>query len=222
MNRRRLASLLIGLSLTALLPLAAAAAPAAASPATGQAPVAGTDYQLIENGRVFAPAKGKIEVVEVFGYWCHFCAEFAPKVEAWKQKLPKDVNVVFLPLPRGENDALARAFFASQAAGALARTHEPTFRAIHEDKSLPRNPTVDEIAAFYAQFGLDAGKFSASMMSPEVTAKLLPTRQYAIDSGLEGTPTLIVNGKYRVTGRNFDDTLRIASQLIAIERKAAR
>ena len=30
-------------------------------------------------------------------------------------------------------------------------------------------------------------------------------------SGAKSTPTLIVNGKYKVTGKSFEDMLRIAS-----------
>jgi thiol:disulfide interchange protein DsbA len=36
--------------------------------------------------------------------------------------------------------------------------------------------------------------------------------------GANSTPTLVVNGKYRVVGNSFEDMLRIASQLIARER----
>ena len=43
--------------------------------------------------------------------------------------------------------------------------------------------------------------------------------QFAQRSGVTGTPTLIVNGKYRVTGgSSWDDVLRIADHLIAMER----
>ena len=42
-----------------------------------------------------------------------------------------------------------------------------------------------------------------------------------IKSGANSTPTLIVNGKYKVTGNSFEDMLRIASQLVARERAAA-
>jgi thiol:disulfide interchange protein DsbA len=37
---------------------------------------------------------------------------------------------------------------------------------------------------------------------------------------VEGTPTVIVDGKYRVTGKNDEDVLRITNQLIAQERAA--
>ena len=43
-----------------------------------------------------------------------------------------------------------------------------------------------------------------------------------IRSGANSTPTLIVNGKYKVTGKSFEDMLRIASGLIAKERARRR
>jgi len=39
-----------------------------------------------------------------------------------------------------------------------------------------------------------------------------------VRSGVEGTPTLIINGRYRVMGRRLEDILVIADQLIARER----
>ena len=205
----------LSLLLALLLPFGTVAA----SP---DAPVEGTDYHVIENGAPLAPLAGKIEVVEVFGYWCHHCADFQPKVEAWKAKLPKDVRFTYLPLPNGPADPFARAFFASQAAGTLARTHDATYVAIHTDHSLPRNPTADELAAFYGRRGVDGAKLRALMDSAEVVARLRPAYDFAMRSGLEGTPTLVINGKYRVDGGTHEERLRIASQLIARERAGAR
>jgi thiol:disulfide interchange protein DsbA len=39
-------------------------------------------------------------------------------------------------------------------------------------------------------------------------------------SGVSQTPTLIVNGKYRVIGTSFEDMLRITDALVAQERAA--
>lgn len=208
----------LGLLLALLLPFTAlAAAPAPAGPA----PVAGTDYQVIEDGAPYAPVAGKIEVAEVFAYWCHHCADFEPRFAAWKAKLPPDVQVAYVPLPAGPADPFARAFFAAQAAGQLETTHAATFRAVHVERSLPRNPTVDELASFYGQLGLDAAQMKAAMESGAVAGRLKPARDFAVRSGVEGTPTLIVNGRYRVAGRTLDEALRIADHLIARERAAA-
>ena len=203
----------LSLLLALLLPFGSAnTAPAA--------PVEGTDYHVIEGGTPYAPLAGKIEVVEIFGYWCHHCADFQPKVEAWKAKLPKDVRFTYLPLPNSPDDPFALGFFASQAAGTLARTHDATYVAVHTEHTLPRNPSADELVAFYAQRGVDAAKLRALMHSPAVTARLRPAREFAMRSGLEGTPTLVINGKYRIDAGTHEDRLRIASQLIARERAA--
>lgn len=207
---RRIAFLLLAL----LLPLAANAA----QPPASRPLAAGIDYVEIPGGTPYQPLKGKIEVVEVFAYWCHHCADFQPKVDAWKAKLPKDVRFTYVPAAFDSNDPFARAYFAADMAGELNKTHHALFNAIHVDETLPKNASIDQVAAFYGRLGLDAAKMKASMQGFVVGAKLVKARDFAIRSGLEGTPTLIVNGKYRVTGRNYDEQLRIASQLIAMLR----
>jgi len=205
--------LLVPLLAALLLPLAACAADA-------PAPVAGRDYQEIAGGAPYRPLDGKVEVVEVFAYWCPHCADFQPRLEAWARKLPANVRFEYVPAAFQLDDALARAFFAAQAAGALARTHDATFAAIHDTQTLPRNATVDEIAGFYAGLGLDPAKTRAAMTGFSVGNQMQKARDFEIRSGVEGTPTLIINGRYRVTGRTLDDTLRIAGALVAQLGKA--
>ncbi|MEO6139079.1 MAG: thiol:disulfide interchange protein DsbA/DsbL [Luteimonas sp.] len=184
--------------------------------------VDGTDYATIADGRPYAPLGGKIEVVEVFGYWCSHCAEFQPKLSAWTRTLPSDVRFTYVPAVFSAGDSFARAYFAAEHFGVLARTHDAMFPAIHVDGVLAQNATVDEIATYYGQHGLDAAKARAYMTSPEVAAKLAYAHQFALRSEVEGTPTLVVNGRYRILGASHEDSLRIASQLIAQLRTATR
>lgn len=184
-------------------------------PAAPRQPVEGIDYAVIEGGQPWQPLEGRIEVAEVFAYWCGHCADFQPKLDAWKRTLPADVRLAYVPLPSGREDVFARGFFASQAAGALARTHAPLFVAVHDAQSVPKNPSIDELAAFYATRGLDAAKIRRAMEQPALGDQLAAARRFAVRSGVEGTPTLVINGRYRVLGRSFDDTLRIAGALVA-------
>jgi len=215
------------LLLALLLPAALAVAPlalAAKAAATPPAPalVEGEDYLVIDGGKAFAPVAGKIEVAEIFMYTCHHCADFDPMVQAWKAKLPKDVRVSYVPLVYEDGDAFAQAFFAAQALGMVDRTHSATFNAVHEAHALPRNPTLDELASFYATLGVDEAKFKAAAASPAVAARMAQARAFALGSGMEGTPSVVVNGKYLVRGRNYQELLRIAGQLVARERQALR
>lgn len=196
----------------ALLPVLAWSAPA----------VEGRDYALIEDGAPYRPLAGRIEVAEVFAYWCDHCARFQPMVEAWQRKLPKDVRLSYVPLPSGRDDAFARGFFATQAAGALAKVHAPLFVAVHDEQLVPRNPSIDELSAWYGQRGLDAAKLRAAMASPALADRLAEAHQFAVRSGVEGTPTLIVNGRYRILGRSLEELLRNADAVIAQLRTPAR
>ena len=215
----RLARTRLLLLLTALLPLAALAATPNPQP-RGPAPVLDVDYTVIDGGLPYAPVKGKIEVVEVFGYTCHHCAHFEPLVSAWKTGLPADVSFTAVAAPMGGHwIPYARAFFAAQSLGVDRKTHKAMFEALHVDGSLPLSrPTPEEIAGFYASHGANAQRFVAAMASPATDARLEQARAFMIRSGVQGTPAIVVNGRYRVIGTSFEDMLRITDHLVARER----
>lgn len=209
--RRALPRLLLLLSL--LLPALAWSAPPAQE---------GRDYALIDGGAPWQPLDGRIEVVEVFAYWCGHCARFQPMIDKWKRTLPRDVRFTPVPLPSGREDAFARGYFATRDAGALEKVHAPLFIAVHERKAVPTNPSIGELAAWYGEQGLDARKLGAAMARPELADRLAAARQFAIRSGVEGTPTLIVNGRYRILADSFDELLEHADAVIAQLRAAPR
>ena len=211
------------LLLTALLPLAAlAATPNPMPQPRGPAPVVDVDYTVIDGGLPYAPVNGKIEVVEVFGYTCPHCAHFEPMVSAWKARLPADVNFTAVAAPMGGHwIPYARAFLAAQSLGLDGKTHKAMFEALHVDGSLPLSrPTPEEIAGFYAGHGANAQRFVAAMASPATDARLEQARAFMIRSGVQGTPAIVVNGRYRVIGTSFEDMLRITDHLVARERAA--
>ena len=207
---------------------AAEAAIKAAEDAAAQAPppVAGTDYVEIPNGQPFETTDGRIEIVEIFGYVCPFCAAVQPTVGAMKAKLPPDVHMVYVPAAFGAMwDNYAKAYYTAEAMGLVEKTHDAMFRAIHIDKTLKGErgmDTMDEIAAFYAAYGADPKQFTSSMQSFAVAAKVNRAKQYIVGAFANGdspsTPTFLVNGKYRVKGKTTDDMYRILNQLVVAER----
>ena len=52
-------------------------------------------------------------------------------------------------------------------------------------------------------------------LCPAVDALMQRARDYALGIQLPGTPTLVVNGKYLVTGSSHAEQLRIVDDLIA-------
>lgn len=209
-------------------PAADAAAPAPAAPASGAIPglKLGTDYELIKNGQPFEPLNGKIEVVEVFNFVCPACAAFEPLVANWKKTLGPDVRFTYVPAAFGGNwDQYVRSFYTAQTMGIAEKAHARTYDAIHLEGKLKGergNDSDADIAAFYAQFGVEAKQFAGNMKSFAVTGKYNKARQYIQTQQVTGTPTLMVNGKYRVLGgRSWEERLVIADALIAHERAQA-
>ncbi len=208
-----------------------AAAPEAATPRpaptapVGPAPVAGTDYVEIPGGQPYAPADGRIEVVEVFGYVCPACAQFQPLVNAWENKLPADVRFTYVPAPFGPDwMPYAKGFYVAQSMGLVGRSHDALVEAIHVRNAMPGEgdkPTDEAVAKFYAGYGADEQQFLSQMRSFATNAKVNRGKQFMMRSGVDSTPSIVVNGKYKVKGRSFEDMLRITDHLVAAERARA-
>ncbi|MBW8823562.1 MAG: thiol:disulfide interchange protein DsbA/DsbL [Xanthomonadales bacterium] len=203
-------------------------APPVSHEATGPAPVEGKDYEVVANGQPFDSGDGKIEVEEVFNYVCPACAAFEPQFAPWAKSLPSDVRVVHVPALFGRMwDDYARAYYATEALGVAERTHQALYDEIHIKQALKGergNDGMDAIAAFYGRQGVDVAQFKSAASSFAVESKLAKAKQYAQAEGVGGTPTLIIDGKYRITGdpntTTRADQLKIADKLIARERAA--
>lgn len=205
---------------------AAEAAPEAPRPAptpyTGPALVPGVDYVEVPGGQPFEPLAGKIEVVEFFNYICPACYSFKPQFEAWEKKQAADVRVTLLPATfRADFAAYGKVYYAAEALGVAGKSHDAVYQAIHLQHTLPaEGDQIDEdkIAAFYAPYGVDAATFKNTMNSFAVAGKLNRAKQFMTRSQIGGTPSLLVNGKYLIKGKSWEDMLRIADGLVAQER----
>ena len=207
--------------------VATPAAPVAPNPVDPNAPPPrpGTDYEVLSVPQpTWNAADGKVEVVEVFSYMCHVCAEVQPTVDQYKPHLPADARWSYVPAAFGGPwDQAARAYFASEAMGIADSTHSRVFPAIFVQQKIQKG-TAEEFADLYASFGADRARFLDTMSSFGVTAKFNRAKQFALRTGVTGTPTIIVNGKYRVTNtrdRGIRGMLATVDYLIARERAGA-
>lgn len=177
----------------------------------------GTHYTYIEDGKPYRPLPpGKVEVAEVFGYWCPHCAHFAPMLDKWKTTMPAHARFVLVPAMFDPNDAFARLFFIAEAAKAVDATHDRVFRAVHETGELPRNANIAQLTAWYSRApGVNAKAFAAAQ-ADETTlqAKAANARDFQMRSKIPGTPSLVIAGKYLVLGNSYDSMLDNASRVL--------
>lgn len=193
-----------------------------AGPASAQQFEEGTHYERI-SGPDVPDSDGTIEVVEVFSYTCPHCKTFQATLEPWQEQLPDDVDFrrVAIPLGRG-GEPYVRAYYAAEVLGILDQSHRALFSALHDERRPIR--TVDDLAEFHAQFGVEAQEFESTAESFPVATRMRQGNASAGKWQVRSTPTLVVNGKYRVKARrggSFQEMLQIADMLIERERKAA-
>lgn len=164
----------------------------------------------------------KIEVVEMFGYLCPHCNNFEPLLESWKAQQPDDVQLVTIPVVFGRSwEPLARAFYVADLLGKVDETHKAMFDAIHKERRSMRS--VDDLAEFYADYGIEPDNFRKQYESFAVNMKLKQGDAKARGYEITGVPTLIVNGKYRITAGSaggHEQMLKVADYLIEQERQS--
>lgn len=156
----------------------------------------------------------KIEVLEVFSYACPACNLFQPTMRKLKEALPADAELAHLPAgfrPDEDWPTFQRAFYAAQALGILDKTHDATFDAIWKDdgplritdatthRPLKPMPSIEDVGKFYAQYGVTAEEVVGVANSFAVNTKVKRADQMLKTYGVDSTPTIIVNGKYRLT-----------------------
>jgi protein dithiol oxidoreductase (disulfide-forming) len=117
-----------------------------------------------------------------------------------------------------------RAFYAAETMGILDKAHSATFTKLHTERR-PVN-SIEDVAGLYTDYGVSQEDFLAAMQSFAVNAKIARAQQTVQRFGVESTPTIIVNGKYRVTSPlpqngGFPRMLEIVDALVAKERAAA-
>jgi thiol:disulfide interchange protein DsbA len=162
----------------------------------------------------------KVEVIEFFWYGCPHCYHAEPRIAAWRAQLPEQVEFIRVPAVFNARWAvLARAYYAMQQLGLGEEVHRALFDAIHRE----RLNLDDEasLAKFFAARGVPEQAFRDAFNSFDVDRKVRQANQMTRDYGLEGVPTFVVEGTYRVDGTTagsednmFDALDRLVAQAI--------
>jgi thiol:disulfide interchange protein DsbA len=209
---KRFAHLRVFTLLVGLLLASACTAQSSTAPYTE-----GNEYVTLPAPQQRLGSEGKVEVVEVFSYGCIHCAQFAPAAEKLRKQLPAGVTFKLLPAPfSAEWLPYARAYYAAKQLGVVERTHMALFDAKFA-QHYPIN-SIDELADFYAREGVDRAEFMRVATSPEATAKLKEDLALIQKWQVDGTPTIVVNGKYRVAAvHSFDEMVAVTQWLVKRE-----
>jgi protein dithiol oxidoreductase (disulfide-forming) len=195
----------------------------------------GENYFPIQPAQPTNVPAGKVEVTEVFSYACPACDRFYPIVDRLKSSLPANAVLDFVPAsfnPSEDWPVFQRAYYAAQALGIAAKTHDKMFNAVWQsgqlaivdqgtDRLKDPLPSIADVAQFYHQAaGVSAQQFLAAANSFSVDVKMRQADAFVQACQVDQTPTIVVNGKYRVTvtaAGGYDQTIAVVKYLVAKE-----
>jgi thiol:disulfide interchange protein DsbA len=195
--------------------------------------IEGEHYFLVDPPQPTSVAAGKVELVEVFSYACPACNHFYPVIDRLKAALPAGVQWRFLPAswhPEEDWKVFQRAYFAASALGIAERLHDRMFDAVWKSGELGTMegarlksplPSLADVARFYEQAAkLKPGAFLEAAHSFSVDAQMREADAQVMAYRADSTPTLIINGKYRLTPRSAggdEEFIALAKWLVAKE-----
>jgi thiol:disulfide interchange protein DsbA len=204
---------------------------------SAQAWTEGVNYFLVQPPRPTSVAPGKIEVTEAFSYACPACNIFQPTMHKLKQSLPANVVVDYLPAAFNTAEdwpMFQLAYVTAQVLGVDQQTHDGMFDAVWKGgdlsitdpstKSLKsRMPTIEDAAKYYNQHaGVPVDKFIAASKSFSADLKVRTDQDLLVAYKVDRTPTIIVNGKYRLhveSAGGTDQLIELVKYLVAKETK---
>ena len=147
-----------------------------------------------------------IEVIDFFWYGCPYCNELQPALFDWIKNKPADVTVRHVPVILKDTWAPhARIFYTLELLGELERLHLAVYHSYHVEQLYMSKPDVMEQWA--VKNGIDPRRWKDAYYSPEVDAKIARAAQATKRYDIQGTPSIVVDGRY-LTSSSMTPTVR--------------
>ena len=149
------------------------------------------------------PQNAKITIVEFSDFQCPYCAAAVPEIAATLKAYPNQVKLIFKQFPletHSQANLAASAAIAAQKQGKFWSMHDAMFA--HRD-DLSRQALI----WLAKQNGLDTRRFETDLDSNDVREIVIRDVRDGDRAGVEGTPTIFLNGQ-RYNGRIEFDSLK--------------
>lgn len=161
--------------------------------ASAQAFVEGQNYQVVRQQPTAKP-----QVTEFFSLYCPHCYAFEPIFEKMEKSMPdvtfKRVHVAFLGGNMGEE--MVRAYAVSEVLGVSQKMVPALFDVIQvQRKSITSRNDIRQI---FIDNGVSGEQFDSAVNSFAVNGLVAQMNKSVEDYQIQGVPTIIVNGKYKV------------------------
>lgn len=161
----------------------------------------GVHYDLIEP-TIHTGISDRVVVTEFFSYGCGHCYNFEPLLESFESRLPEGVVVQRTPVVWNNNPGmklLAKTYYSVEALDVFDPVHGAVFNAIHRQRK--RLSTPEAVRAVFVDNGVAAKDFDRAFGSFGIDSMVRQAAARTEGARVQGTPSLMVNGKYRIDTR---------------------
>ncbi len=153
-----------------------------------------------------------VTLVEYGDYQCSYCGEAYPILKEVQARLGKNLRFVFRNFPLTQ--VHPQAFIAAEAAEAAAA--QGKFWQMHD--KLYENQfdlSAESIVIYAEQVGLDMDRFVREVNDGSHTKRIKHDFQTGVMSGVNGTPSLFINGERYDGSRDVDSLIHALKTVTA-------
>jgi thiol:disulfide interchange protein DsbA len=181
--------------------------------------VAGKNYTVIDKP-VETSTGTKVEVRELFWYFCPHCFSVHPLLDNWLQTMDPSAQLVLQPAVFPGWEYGASFYYVLEELGEVNRLHGPLFDAIHVQKL--NFKTQQDFVTWLTLNGIDEGRANKVYESFAVKVAVNKAKANTYKYRITGVPAFIVNGKYIVNATSAGSEEKIFEVLDYLIQKESQ
>lgn len=151
-------------------------------------------------------ATDEVQIIDFFSFYCGACYQYQPFGDMMKAEFGdsfKKYHVDFIG-PRNMGEITVRAWAAANILGVAEEVSPLIFRKHFQQRNV--SGSLDDLAGVFAAVGVDREDFDKAYNSFPARSQANRMRREAENFDVRGTPTFIVNGRYRMNPQGFRDS----------------
>ncbi|HNC15898.1 MAG TPA: thioredoxin domain-containing protein [Solirubrobacterales bacterium] len=159
----------------------------------------------------------KVTIVEFLDFECEACKAQFPTMERIREEYDGRINLAIRYFPLGGHQNGMNAALAVEAAskqGALEDMYIKMYETQAEWGESP-NSKADLFAEYAQELGLDMDQFEADVKDPETRKRVEKDQADGVGLGVQGTPTIYLNGEELPTMPSYEDLKQRIDALLA-------
>ena len=179
----------------------------------------------VEGEYVYGNPDAPVSIIEYSELQCPYCSQFEPVITEFAEKYGDDARIAFRHFPL--TSIHDKALLGAQALEAAGKQDPAKFNelknSLFEKQAEWSALTVEEFESLLSEeaeaLGLDVDQFTADLTSDETVAVVEGLRDGALEVGINGTPTILVDNFYYMGERDVESMYAMTQAMLAAKEE---